>query len=412
MTITEVRPLICHCYRTNWVFVKITTDEGIDGVGEATLEYREPALAAAIQAFDRTLRGHDPFAIEAIWHETYRDAYFRGGPINMSALSGIEMALWDIKGKALGVPVYQLLGGPVRDRVACYANGWFAPAKEPEEFAEKAKAAVARGFTGLKWDPFGKSYLNLGKEDLRRALRCIEAVVEAVGDKVEILVEAHGRFNVATAVRVGRALEEYGIGWYEEPVPPDNLEALAEVKQRVRVPVAAGERLYSRWEYQRFFSLRCADYIQPDPSHTGGIGEVKKIAAQAEANHVALCPHNPSGPVANAACLQLAACTPNFHLLETMALDVPWRAEICDEKAVFADGFMRIPSRPGLGIELNEEAIAAHPYEPRDLRHYRGDLTDIRPPDAREWYTRALAEPLQKSGNRVQDARVQVTNIS
>jgi len=158
------------------------------------------------------------------------------------------------------------------------------------------------------------------------------------------------------------------------------------VKQRVRVPVAAGERIYSRWDYQRFFQLRCADFAQPDPSHVGGINEVKKIAAQAEANHMAVCPHNPSGPVANAVSLQLAACIPNFHLLETMALDVPWRADICDEDIVFADGLMSIPDRPGLGIELNEEAIAAHPYVAKDLRHYRGDLTDIRPPSAVPWY--------------------------
>jgi galactonate dehydratase len=386
MRITRVEPFVCHCYRTNWVFVKISTDEGVHGWGEATLEYREPALAEAIRGMERRLIGRDPHEIEAIWHESYRDTYFRGGPIGMSALSGVEMALWDIKGKALGVPVYQLLGGKVRDRVPCYANGWFSPAKTPDEFAEKAKAAVARGFSGLKWDPFGKAYLNISKSDLRQALRCIEAVVEAVGDQVEILVEAHGRFNVATAVRIGQALEDYDISWYEEPVPPDNWDALAEVKRRVHVPIAAGERVYSRWDYQRFFELRCADFVQPDPSHVGGINEVKKIAAQAEANHIAVCPHNPSGPVANAVSLQLAACIPNFHLLETMALDVPWRADICDEHIVFADGLMSIPDRPGLGIDLDEQAMAEHAYEPRDLRHYRGDLTDIRPPDAVAWY--------------------------
>jgi len=390
MRITQIKPLVCHCYRTNWIFVKVMTDEGLHGVGEATLEYREPTVVEAIRALERRLIGRDPNDIEAIWHECYRDTYFRGGPVNMSALSGVEMALWDLKGKALGVPVYQLLGGKVRGRVRCYANGWFSPARTPDEFADKAKAAAARGFTGLKWDPFGKTYLNIGKAELRQALRCIEAVVEAVGTEVEILIEAHGRFNVATAVRIGRALEEYDVTWYEEPVPPENLDALAEVKQRVRVPVAAGERIYSRWDYQRFFELRCADYVQPDLSHVGGIGEVKKIAAQAEANHIALCPHNPSGPVANAATLQLAACTPNFHLLETMALDVPYRADICDEDIVFADGLMSIPDRPGLGIDLNEDAIAEHPYEPKDLRHYRGDLTDIRPVDAVEWYQAAL----------------------
>ena len=386
MKITEIKPLICHCYRTNWVFVKVTTDEGIHGVGEATLEYREQTIAEAIRELDRNLRGYDPRNIEAIWHETYRSLYFRGGPVNMSALSGLEMALWDIKGKELGVPVYQLIGGQVRDKVPCYANGWFSPAKTPDEFALKAKETKNRGFTGLKWDPFGSAYLNISKAELRRALKCIEAVVEAVGDEIEILIEGHGRFNVATAVRIGRALEDYDITWFEEPVPPENLDALAEVKNRIRVPVAAGERIYSRWDYQRFFRLNCADYVQPDLSHVGGIGEVKKLAAQAEANHIAICPHNPSGPVANAATLQVAASTPNFHLLETMAVDIPWRKDICSEQVSFVDGEMSIPDLPGLGVELNEDAIAEHPYQKRDLRHYNGELTNIRPDDAESYF--------------------------
>jgi galactonate dehydratase len=386
MKITQIKPLICHAYRTNWVFVKVMTDEGIHGVGEATLEYREQTVAEAIRELDRNLRGKDPRNIEAIWHETYRSVYFRGGPVLMSALSGVEMALWDIKGKELGVPVYQLIGGQVRDRVPCYANGWFAPAKTPEEFAAKAKEAKAMGFTGLKWDPFGSAYLNISKAELRQAMKCVEAVCEAVGDDVEILIEGHGRFNVATAVRIGRALEDYDITWFEEPVPPENLDALAEVKSRIRIPVAAGERIFSRWDYQRFFRLNCADFVQPDLSHVGGIGEVKKIAAQAEANHIAICPHNPSGPVANAATLQIAASTPNFHLLETMAVDIPWRKDICNEKVSFIDGQMTIPDLPGLGIDLNEEAIAEHPYEPRNLRHYNGELTDIRPDNAQSYF--------------------------
>ncbi len=386
MKISQIKPLICHAYRTNWVFVVVMTDEGIHGVGEATLEYREQTVAEAIRELDRNLRGKDPRNIEAIWHETYRSVYFRGGPVLMSALSGLEMALWDIKGKALGVPVYQLIGGLVRDKVPCYANGWFAPAKTPDEFAAKAKEAQAMGFTGLKWDPFGSAYLNISKAELRQALKCVEAVCEAVGNDVEILIEGHGRFNVATAVRIGHALEDYDITWFEEPVPPENFDALAEVKKRIRIPVAAGERVFSRWDYQRFFKLNCADFVQPDLSHVGGIGEVKKIAAQAEANHIAICPHNPSGPVANAATLQVAASTPNFHLLETMAVDVPWRKDICNEKVSFVNGLMTIPELPGLGIDLNEDAIAEHPYEKRDLRHYRGDLTDIRPENAQSYF--------------------------
>ncbi|MBU4459518.1 MAG: galactonate dehydratase [Verrucomicrobia bacterium] len=388
MKITAIQTLICHVYRTNWVFVKVLTDEGLHGVGEATLEHRELTVEAAVKELERSLVGQDPHAIEALWHRAYRDAYWRGGPVLMSALSGVEMALWDIKGKALGVPVWQLLGGKVRDAIPCYANGWFAPSKTPDEFAAKARIAVKAGFRGLKWDPFGSAYLEIGKQGLRDALRCVEAVVEAVGPEVDILIEGHGRFNVATAVRIAHALEDYDIHWFEEPVPPDNLEALAEVKRRSRVPIAAGERVYSRWDFQRFFELRCADYVQPDVSHVGGIMEMKKIAAQAEAHHIAICPHNPSGCVANAAGLQLAGCVPNFSVLETMSTDVPYRREISTEHVVFEDGLMRIPDAPGLGIDLNEAAIAEHPYQPRDLRHYVGRLTDIRPPDAVGYFHR------------------------
>lgn len=386
MKITAVNTLVCHCYRTNWVFVKLMTDEGLSGVGECTLEYKEHAVTGAVKDVEPLLLGKDPHRIEDIWQTLYRDAYWRGGPVLMSALSGIEMALWDIKGKSLGAPVYQLLGGKMRDSIPCYANGWFAPAKTPEEFAAKACETVAAGFAGLKWDPFGSAYMEIGKKELNAALDCVAAVTAAVGSGVDVLIEGHGRFNVAAALRVARALEEFDITWFEEPVPPDNLEALAEVRKRARVPVAAGERIYSRWDYQRFFALRCADFIQPDVSHVGGIMELKKIAAQAEASHIAVCPHNPSGPVANAACLQLAACVPNFSVLETMASDVPWRAGISDEKLDFNDGCMRIPEAPGLGIELNENAIAKHPYETKLLRHYSGNLTDIRPDKACAYY--------------------------
>lgn len=386
MKITAIQPILCHAYRTNWVFVKVHTDAGLHGVGEATIEYRERTVAEALRELERTFVGRDPHQIEALWHEAYRSTYFRGGPIYMSALSGVEMALWDIKGKALGVPVYQLLGGKIRDSVPCYANGWFAPAKKPAEFAAKAKEAVAAGFAGLKWDPFGSAYLEISREQLNEALECVAAVKDAVGDKTDLLIEGHGRFNVATAVRIAHELERFNIFWFEEPVPPDNFDALLEVKQRCRVPIAAGERLYSRWEALRFLQMGCADYVQPDVSHCGGIGELKKIAAIAEAGHMALCPHNPSGPVANAATLQVAACTPNFFIHETMASDVPWRAAICNEQIRFQNGRMFIPDAPGLGIDLNEAAIAEHPYEPRDLRHYTGQLTDIRPPDAANYF--------------------------
>ena len=387
MKITGIETYICHAYRTNWVFVKVLTNiDGLYGVGEATLEYKEHTVAQACKELERTLVGKDPHRIEEIWHSVYRDAYWRGGAVLMSALSAVEMALWDIKGKDLGVPVYQLLGGKVRESVPCYANGWFAPAKTPSEFAEKAKKAVSQGFKALKWDPFGSSYLQIERKQLNEVIECVGAVYDAVKDNADIIIEGHGRFDIPTAVRVGHALGEFDILWFEEPIPPQNLEGLAEVKRRVNVPVSAGERLYNRWEFRSLFELKAADFIQPDVSHAGGIMELKKIAAMAEAYHIPICPHNPSGPIANAATLQLAACVPNFYLLETMSSDVPWRKDISTEDVKFENGEMFISDKPGLGIDINVDEIKKHPFESKELRHYKGTLTDIRPADAESYF--------------------------
>ena len=379
MKITDIKVFNVDCFRTNWVFIKVYTDEGITGVGESTLEYKEKALEGAVEHLKEALVGQDPRNIEKIFHDSYRDAYWRGGAVLMSALSGVEMALWDILGKSLGVPVYQLLGGKVNDKVRIYVNGWFAGAKEPEEFGEKAKIAVQRGVTAMKWDPFGKSYLEISNADLDKALRCIQAVRDAVGPGVDLLIEGHGRFNVPTGIKIAKELEPFKPMWFEEPTPPDNLEALKAVRDKSPVPISAGERLYTLKSFKDLFEMRAADYIQPDISHAGGIMECKKIAAMSEAYYIPFAPHNPSGPVANAATLQLAACCPNFSILEIMYSDVDWRKDVTNEKLKYKDGYITIPDKPGLGIEIDEEACLAHPYTPHTLRHYTGKLTDIRP---------------------------------
>ncbi|MEN6407048.1 MAG: galactonate dehydratase [Thermoguttaceae bacterium] len=388
MKITAIKTFVCNAYRTNWVFVKVLTDvPGLYGVGEATLEYRELTVVQACQELERDLKGKDPRNIEAIWHDNYRDAYFRGGPVLMSAISAIDMALWDIQGKELGVPAYRLLGGAVRDRVPCYANGWYVGSKTPDDFAAHAAAAVQDGFKALKWDPFGSAYRTLDAKQFCAAIECVAKVHEAVRGKADLIIEGHGRFDLPTALRVAHALEDFGILWLEEPLIPDSLEALAELKTRVRVPIACGERLYSRWQFRTLMELRAADYIQPDVSHAGGLTEMKKIAAMAETHYIPICPHNPSGPVANAATLQLAACLPSFYLLETMAGDVSWRKDVCKENVEITDGQMHIPTASGLGVDICEEAIANHPYKPTALRHYRGTLVDIRPADAGKYYS-------------------------
>ncbi len=380
MKITDIKTFVVDCFRTNWVFVKVYTDEGICGVGEGTLEYKEKALCGAIEHIKNYLTGKDPRTIEKHYHDIYRDAYWRGGAVLMSALSAVECALWDILGKSLGVPVYQLLGGRVNEDCRIYVNGWFSGAKTPDEFAEKAKAAVKRGVTAMKWDPFGKSYMQISNKDLDTAFECVAKVREAVGNNVDLLIEGHGRFDVPTGIKIAKELECFKPMWFEEPVPPDNLDALKAVRDKSPVAISAGERLYTRFDYNKLFALRAADYIQPDVSHAGGIAELKKIAAAAEANYIPFAPHNPSGPIANAATLQLAACCPGFSILEIMYSDVDYRKKVTNENLVYENGRIKIGDKPGLGIELNEEECLKHPYAEHNLRHYTGALTDIRPP--------------------------------
>ncbi len=245
---------------------------------------------------------------------------------------------------------------------------------------------MERGVTALKWDPFGSSYLEISSEAMDRAIACVAMVREAVGNRVDLLIEGHGRFNIPTSLKIAKELEPFKPMFFEEPVPPDNLDALKAVRDKSPVAISAGERLYSRWDYKKMFDLMAADYIQPDISHAGGIMELKKIAAEAECRYIAFAPHNPSGPVANAATLQLAACCPNFSILEIMYSDVPWRADVTNEALIYENGRIKIPNKPGLGIEIDEEACLAHPYQSHTLRHYTGALTDIRPPESKFYF--------------------------
>lgn len=379
MKLESLTTHVCDAYRTNWVFVKVTTDTGVHGWGEATLEYRERTVEQAVHELKRGLRGRDLGDIEAWWQDACRDAYWRGGPVLMSALSSVEMALWDIKGKALGVPVYALFGGKVREAVPCYANGWFAGATTPEEFADTARRAADLGYSALKWDPFGASFRTITSRELRAAMTVVEAVDAAVGDRADLIIEAHGRFELPSARRVARALEDHRILWLEEPLIPGNLENYARLRAETRTPLGLGERLYTRSELREVLERGCADYVQPDVSHVGGIAEMRRIAALAETWQVTFCPHNPSGPVANAATVQLAATVPNFVYLETMATDVPWRTDVAREQCRFDGGALHVPDGAGLGVDIDERALTAHPYQTHDLRHYSGALTDIRP---------------------------------
>lgn len=392
MKITDIKTFNVFTYRTNFVFVKIETDEGISGIGEGTLEYKEHALLGAIEDIRRVLIGRDPREVEKITFELYRDSYWRQGPVLQSAVSAVDIALWDIKAKALGVPVYELLGGKVRQGIRMYANAWFAGAKTPDEFAAAAVKAKEKGITALKWDPFGKAYLYLDKPDFLRSIEVVEAVRGAVGNSVDLLIEAHGRFDISTGIQIANALKPFDPYFLEEPTPPDSFDAIAEVRRKSPIPIAGGERLYGLMQMREYLAKGCVDYVQPDISHCGGISTLKKMAALTEAYYVALAPHNPSGPVANAASLQIAASTVGFRILEICLTDASWRKDLTNECVRYKDGEILIPDGIGLGLELNEEACLAHPFQPVDLRHYKGTLTDIRPANQTAYYFEGFEE--------------------
>jgi galactonate dehydratase len=368
MKITDVKTQLVFAGWRNWLFVQVYTDEGLVGLGEATMRARELAIASAIQEMGRFLVGRDPRRIEAACQLLYDDFHWRGGPVLTSALSGLEIALWDILGQSLGVPIYQLLGGPCHDRLRCYANGWFVDARTPDEFARRATDAVGRGFSALKWNPLHGVHGWISARQLGAVVEQVRAVREAVGGEVDLLIECHGLLDPRSAVLVARELEPYRIFWLEEPVPPENVKALAGVRQRSPIPIATGERLFTKFGFVDLLERQAADVIQPDVTHAGGILETRKIAAMAEAHFVSVALHNSNSPVATAASLHLDACLGNFLIQELPTDEVPWRDEILLEPVeVVGDGALPLPMRPGLGVRLNEKVAAEHPYQPADV---------------------------------------------
>ncbi len=390
MKITSLKTFVIDAYRTNWTFLKVETDEGLHGWGEASLGTQEMALSGCVEDLSRLVVGRDPREIEKLCFEVYRDIYWKGGPVMMSALSGIEIACWDITGKFFHTPVYGLLGGKMRDKVRMYANAWFTGARTPEEFASAARKTTNLGVTALKWDPFGKAHFTLSNREMERASSIVGAVRDAAGPETDLLIECHGRFNGYTALKIAQELRQYNIMLLEEPCPPDNLAVLAEIRSKSPVPISAGERVYTKFGFQDLFERNAVDIVQPDIFHAGGIFESKKIAAMAEAKHIPVSFHNPSGPISNAAILQLAACTPNFLIHEIMLTDGSFRKRLTDEEVIFENGFIRIPGKPGIGIEVNEDVLAEYPYKPRNLRHYTGNVTDIRPADDTVYYFKGI----------------------
>lgn len=367
-----------------WCFVRIDTDAGISGWGEPIVEGRAHTVAAAVDELSDYLIGKDPRLIEDHWNVMYRGGFYRGGPILMSALAGIDQALWDIHGKALGLPVHALLGGRVRDRIRVYS--WIG-GDRPAETARAAKEAVARGFSAVKMNATEEVQFVDTHEKVSRVLENVQAVRDAVGREVGLAVDFHGRVHKPMAKVLMRELAPFGLMFIEEPVLSEHLEAIPELAAISPAPIALGERLYSRFDFKRVLQTGGVDIIQPDPSHSGGITETRKIAAMAEAYDVALALHCPLGPIALAANLQLDAVCYNAFIQE-QSLGIHYNAnndllDYLTDRAPFAyqDGYVTIPSAPGLGIEINqdyvdERAAEGHRWRNPIWRHADGSVAE------------------------------------
>jgi galactonate dehydratase len=363
MKITRFETFLANAGLRNYLFLRLTTDAGISGIGEASLEWQEKTVQTLCHEWvEGRVIGCDPFDIEPVIGRLVRDQY-QGGATVMTAISAVELAMWDIVGKVCGQPVYRLLGGHCHPRIATYANGWYGGANTPAEYAERARDAVARGYRALKFDPFGVAWKDLSPGESQAAIDRVAAVRQAVGNGVGLMIEYHGRLSAGSAMAMINELERFDPIWCEEPVVPESIELLAEVKRQTGATVAAGERLYTLADFYRLVSLRAADVVQMDIAHCGGLMAAKKIAAVAAMQDLRVAPHCSIGPVALAAALHFDVSTPNFMIQETFEeFDVPWRKDFVSGWSAVRNGELVLGDKPGLGLELDEAALAAHPY--------------------------------------------------
>jgi len=376
MRITDITTRVVNAEMRNWIFVRVETDaDGLYGWGEATLEWKTRAVVGAIEDLKPLVLGRDPRDIEQLVRIMRKHSFWRLGVIGMSALSGIEIALWDILGKSLGQPVWRLLGGKVRERVKVYTHlglGDMRAVYESTELdllVERATAVVQSGYLALKtvFIPY-TAYLPTLQE-VTKAGRLMEALREAVGPEVEIMVDFHGRpASAGAALAYIDAVEPGRPMFVEEVLPPGETIALANLKAKSRVPLATGERLIDRLEFEALFRIRAIDIAQPDICHCGGLMEAKKIAAMAETAGIGIAPHNPMGPIAGVATLHFAVSTPNHVIQEEMVGAVPWYHEVVRGPIRMIDGYWQVPTEPGLGLEVDEIACAAHPFHP-EVQH-------------------------------------------
>ena len=386
MKITAVETHVCNARMRNWVFVRVVTDEPeIAGWGEATLEWHTRSVVGAIADLEPLLLGQDPTRVEHLWQRMFRQQFWHGnGLVRATAISGIDIALWDILGKVHGVPCHRLWGGPVRDRIRLYAHvgeGDFYAVDGAERFAELALGLVDKGFRAFKSLPVPPTMPLEGLEPVRLAERCVAAMRDAVGDQIDIMVDCHARPSPAMGKLFAHALEPFDLFWLEEPCWPEHLDGIAEIARAVRTPIATGERLVGLHAFRELLERRACAVIQPDITHCGGLTEARRIAALAEAYGVGFAPHNPQGPVSTAASIELGFVTPSYVICEAVSSDVPWRGDVVQEGfRVVEDGRYVTPSeRPGLGIDIDLDAVARHPFEqeiPQEVYYGDGAVGD------------------------------------
>lgn len=362
-----------YAIRPRNLLVRIETDKGICGWGEATLEGYVPTVAAAVDQLMTMIAGEDPRRIEHLWQRMYRGGFYRGGAVLCSAISGIEQALWDILGKSLNVPVHALFGGAVRDRIAVYGQ---ILSGTPEQAVAQYQQRRQEGLTAFKLLPWEQVRIVDAPAVVQRAAETIRALREEAGSAVQFAVDGHGRLSPATAVQIAATLEPYELMFFEEPCLPENVDAMVTIARATRIPIATGERLCTRWAFREVLEKQAAAIVQPDPSHVGGIWETRKIAAMAEVYYAAVAPHCPLSAVALAACLQVDACTPNFLMQEFVSLG----EDLLVKPFVVKDGHIDVPTSPGLGIEIDEAKLAALRFDGKwatpELRHADGSVAD------------------------------------
>jgi galactonate dehydratase len=378
MKITSIQALVCHARMRNWIFVKVVTDQpGLWGWGEATLEWHTRAVLGAIEDISQLLVGEDPTRIEYLWQMMYRQHFWHGnGIVRGTAISGIDIALWDILGKIHHVPCHKLWGGPVRDyvRLYCHLGGGkmedFYQTQDAKRFGELAAQAVDDGFTAFKSMAVPSTMPLEGLQPIRYAEACVKAMRDAAGEKVDIMVDCHARPSPRMGMMFAEALEPYGLYFLEEPCWPETYQDIARIQQAVKTPIATGERLVGIHAFRDLLEQRAASVIQPDLTHCGGLSEARRIAALAEAYRVAVAPHNPQGPVSTAASLEFGFATPAYIICESVHEDVPWRSDVVTESfTVEKKGrTVRPGNRPGLGIEINEAEVRKHPFEQEVLQ--------------------------------------------